>query len=63
MYAKFILISAVESFVLFPFIGDYLNLEILFLPNVSDVWKCPNPVKFPNVPFFITKSAVEPKNE
>ena len=28
IYAKFIPISAVESFVLFPFTGDYLNLEI-----------------------------------
>ena len=28
MYAKFIPISAVESFVLFPFTGDYLNLEM-----------------------------------
>jgi hypothetical protein len=25
MYAKFIPIDAVESFVLFPFTGDYLN--------------------------------------
>ena len=28
MYAKFIPIYAVESFVLFPFTGDYLNLEM-----------------------------------
>jgi hypothetical protein len=28
MYANFIPIDAVESFVLFPFTGDYLNLEI-----------------------------------
>ena len=28
MYTKFIPIYAVESFVLFPFTGDYLNLEI-----------------------------------
>jgi hypothetical protein len=28
MYANFIPISAVESFVLFPFTWDYLNLEI-----------------------------------
>jgi len=27
MYTKFIPISAVESFVLFPFTGDYFNLE------------------------------------
>ena len=29
MYAKFISISAVESFVLFLFTSDYLNLEML----------------------------------
>ena len=29
MYAKFIPISTVESFVLFPFTGDYLNPEML----------------------------------
>ena len=28
MYAKFIPISAVESFALFPFTGDYLNFEM-----------------------------------
>jgi hypothetical protein len=28
VYAKFIPIYAVESFVLFPFTGDYLNLEM-----------------------------------
>jgi hypothetical protein len=28
MYAKFIPISSVESFVVFPFTGDYLNLEM-----------------------------------
>ena len=28
MYANFIPIDAVESFVLFPFTGDYLNLEM-----------------------------------
>jgi hypothetical protein len=28
MYAKFIPIFAVESFVLFSFTGDYLNLEM-----------------------------------
>jgi hypothetical protein len=28
MFGKFIPIYAVESFVLFPFTGDYLNLEM-----------------------------------
>jgi hypothetical protein len=37
------------------------NSTAIFLPNVSDVWKWQNPVKIPNVPFFITKSAMEPK--
>ena len=39
------------------------NSTAIFLPDVSDVWRWQNPVKIPNVPFFITKSAVEPKNE
>ena len=39
------------------------NSTAIFLPDVSDVCRWPNPVKFPNVPFFITKSAVKPKNE
>jgi hypothetical protein len=63
MYAKFMPIFAVESFVLFSFTGDYLNLEmfknpafgrsgcrlfnstVIFLPDISDVWRWPNPVK------------------
>ena len=45
MYAKFIPISAMESFVLFPFTGDYLNLEmfkIFYLLGVyqKDVYFC-----------------------
>ena len=39
------------------------NSTAIFLPNVSDIWRLPNPVKIQNVPFFITKSAMEPKNE
>ena len=39
------------------------NSTAIFLPNVSDIWRWPNPVKIQNVPFFITKSAMEPKNE
>jgi hypothetical protein len=38
MYAQFIPISAVESFVVFPFTEDYLNLEmikIIYLLGVS----------------------------
>jgi hypothetical protein len=33
------------------------------LKGLPDVWRLQNPVKIPNVPFFNTKSAVEPKNE
>jgi hypothetical protein len=45
MYAKFIPIYAVELFVLFPFTGDYLNLEmfkIFYLLGVylEDVYFC-----------------------
>jgi hypothetical protein len=45
MYAKFIPIFAVESFVLFSFTGDYLNLEmfkIFYLLGVyyKDVYFC-----------------------
>jgi hypothetical protein len=85
MYAKFIPIFAVESFVLFPFTADYLNLEmfkifyllgvlrkclfspssfckermplsnstVIFLPDVSDVWRWPNPVKTLNAHFLL----------
>ena len=45
MYAKFISIFAVESFVSFSFTGDYLNLEmfnIFYLLGVyyKDVYVC-----------------------
>ena len=58
MYAKFIPISAVESFVLFPFIGDYLNLEmfkIFYLLEVylKDVYFC---MIFSLVFFFLKRS-------
>ena len=41
------------------------NSTVIFLPDVSDVWRWPNPVKtlHAKCSFFITKSAVEPKNE
>ena len=39
----------------------YNGYTFAFLPDFSDIWKWPNPVKIPNVPFFITKSVVEPK--
>jgi hypothetical protein len=28
------------------------NSTAIFLPDIFDVWKWPNPVKIPNVPFF-----------
>ena len=31
------------------------NSTAIFLPDVSDIWKWPNPVKIPNVPFFYYK--------
>jgi hypothetical protein len=34
------------------------NSTVIFLPDVSDVWRRPNPVKPLNVHFFITKSTV-----
>ena len=38
MYAKFIPISAVKSFVLFPFTGDYLNLEMFKIFDLLGVY-------------------------
>ena len=38
MYAKFIPISAVESFVLFPFTGNYLNLEMFKIFYLLEVY-------------------------
>ena len=29
------------------------NSTVIFLSDVSDVWKWPNPVKIPNVPFLL----------
>ena len=42
MHAKFIPIFAVESFVLFPFTGDYLNLEMFKICYLLGVYlkKC-----------------------
>ena len=38
MYAKFIPISAVESFVIFPFTGDYRNLEMFKIFYLLEVY-------------------------
>ena len=46
MYAKFIPISAVEPFVLFPFARDYLNLEMFKIFYLLGVY-------LKNVYFFI----------
>jgi hypothetical protein len=40
MYAKFISISAVEPFVLFPFTRDYLNLEMFKIFYLLGVYFC-----------------------
>ena len=32
------------------------NSTAIFLPNVSDIWRWPNPVKIPNVPFFLLQN-------
>ena len=38
MYAKFIPIYEVESFVLFPVTGDYLNLEMFKISDLLGVY-------------------------